>query len=551
MSQDIIKLISEANDPNDIVFTDEEIKSERWKQYSTSYYYISDLGRIFSTKSNKILQHTLSESNIYHVSLTIGSKRSGHRVHNLVFQTYNLEEDIEDLYVIHKDKNTLNNRFDNLSLSVIPERNYEIHELEALEGEVWKSIYDFPDYQISNKGRVKNDKNYLMKFYLSETGRYILTLYKTVDKERVAKKIEVDRYLMYTFNPVENMLEMIIIHKNNDLLDNIYENLVYKLRNEFRKPKIRLIQTEEMKAIQDAKEKEIDYKNEEWRYIEGSDDQYVSDFGRVKNSAGLRILNQDDAGYKNIAITMNGDRIHFLVHRLVSIVFNPIPDMDDLIVNHKNGIKDDNKLQNLEWCTPSKNRQHAIAMGLCKIFTIPILQIDPQTNVVIAEFKSQEDATRALNLKKSTGINNVLKGRALTSAGYKWEYKESQVGDEVIIPGEMWENVFISGECSNYQISSHGRIKNQIKILKTYKEIDSYEHIVLYLNAHPRRYAIHRLVGIYFLDPPANLEMIVHHKDEDKTNNNYTNLQWITKGDNVIASVGNGNSKAKRLYLQN
>ena len=70
-------------------------------------------------------------------------------------------------------------------------------------------------------------------------------------------------------------------------------------------------------------------------------------------------------GYENIYLHLNdGSRKCFKVHRLVLNTFKPVEDSEQLQVNHINGIKDDNRLENLEWCTRSENLVHAFKTGL-------------------------------------------------------------------------------------------------------------------------------------------------------------------------------------------
>jgi hypothetical protein len=65
-------------------------------------------------------------------------------------------------------------------------------------------------------------------------------------------------------------------------------------------------------------------------------------------------------------MTIDGKRHRVTIHRLLCIVYLPNPENKPQ-VNHINGIKTDNRLENLEWCTNLENMRHAIARGLIKI----------------------------------------------------------------------------------------------------------------------------------------------------------------------------------------
>lgn len=87
----------------------------------------------------------------------------------------------------------------------------------------------------------------------------------------------------------------------------------------------------------------------------------IDNSGRCKKLSGWN----DGKGYHMFMLCLEGKQIHKMAHRLVAEQFIPNP-LNLPFINHKNGIKNDNRVENLEWCTSSENNTHALKTGLRK-----------------------------------------------------------------------------------------------------------------------------------------------------------------------------------------
>jgi hypothetical protein len=110
--------------------------------------------------------------------------------------------------------------------------------------------------------------------------------------------------------------------------------------------------------------------SEKWKDIEGYEGLYqISNLGRVKSfkkNNKSYIMKQSNGKYPSVSFYKNGKEKRFLVHRLVAKSFLTNTENKGT-VNHINGIKTDNRVENLEWCTQKENIHHALKTGIGSI----------------------------------------------------------------------------------------------------------------------------------------------------------------------------------------
>ena len=106
---------------------------------------------------------------------------------------------------------------------------------------------------------------------------------------------------------------------------------------------------------------------EQFKQIKGYEDYVISDQGRVFSYYTKKFLKpgKNQGGYLFVVLWKNGIGKHRSIHRLVALAFIPNPE-NKRTVNHIDGIKTNNFVENLEWATDSENIQHSFDNGLQK-----------------------------------------------------------------------------------------------------------------------------------------------------------------------------------------
>lgn len=198
--------------------------------------------------------------------------------------------------------------------------------------------------------------------------------------------------------------------------------------------------------------------------ISGYENYYVSDTGinemtvlskvHDKDNGKWRKIGYNSVGYPQIMLNNNGKGKQYRLHRLIAEAFIPIPEhlkdipYEDLEVDHINGDKTDNRIENLRWCTKKENLNNPVYLERCsyaskkraKLMWTPefrekmskiltglhhkgkkVAQIDKKTGAVIKTYESAAEAERQTGVRRK-GIYCVCHGKLRSTGGFLWRY---------------------------------------------------------------------------------------------------------------------------------
>ena len=159
-----------------------------------------------------------------------------------------------------------------------------------------------------------------------------------------------------------------------------------------------------------------------WKNIKGYEDRYqVSNLGNVRSlmrngTKGGEVKKNERHGYLRVRLWKNKSIKTIGIHRLVAQAFITNP-LNKPQVNHKNGNKKDNRVENLEWVNATENMNHAYNNGLCK--TKKVTQI--KNGIVLNTYLNIYRASIETGIQYAS-IYRCANGVGKTAGGYEWRY---------------------------------------------------------------------------------------------------------------------------------
>lgn len=386
-------------------------------------YFATKDGKIYSKKMKNLRPITLCiATDGYQTASIVGKngKQAPRLVHRLVALTY-LPNPTDLPVVNHKDGKKLNNHLSNLEW-VTRKRNCQ----HAIENNLIK-IASRTVYQLSTDGEILKEfpsiadaakKTATSRTGISDTCR---------GRQRVSNGFGWCYKENYTGEKIRDRTgKRVGQYTLKDELVTVYQSTISAARNlGIAADGITAALAGKRKTsggfkwkfeTEEDEEEIITTEADTWAIIKVQPDYRISRDGRIYSIRRCIYLKTYNTSGKAV-IKLN--RKHYLVHRLVAMAYLPNPHKYP-VVNHLDGNKFNNTVENLEWCTQRRNTQHAHDTGLNTRKKITI-QLSAEGDEEIERFESLKAAFIATGISTSI-IRSVATGKQKLGGGYGWRY---------------------------------------------------------------------------------------------------------------------------------
>lgn len=290
------------------------------------------------------------------ITLSINNTQKTLYVHRLVGLTYIENNDINKNIINHKDGNKLNNNADNLEWVNQSENTKHAHQ------------------------------NNLIKCYNNPIEKY-----------------DLDNNLLEIFPNIQNASDILNIPVST-IRSRVYSNFIQKTY-------ILKIKEKEIINIEDY----IDVQNYIGYYKINKQGNVYS----IKNKIILKYYLTED-GYHSIILNKDKKGKGYFVHRLIALHFIRENDKSKRFINHKDGNKNNNTIDNLEWCTQSENAKHSVELHNIKVSVIQ----KTLEGKILNTYKSIIEASDLTKID-GTNISRVCSGQRKTAGNFIWCYNMS------------------------------------------------------------------------------------------------------------------------------
>lgn len=250
------------------------------------------------------------------------------------------------------------------------------------------------------------------------------------------------------------------------------------------------LEQELIKLMEEKQHKNIDtdHQDEVWKDVVGYEGLYrISNRGTVcrlykngkVNFMTPRILN----GYWRVKLCNGNTQKEYFLHRLIAQAFIPNPENKPEI-NHINGIKTDNRIENLEWVTRSENAIHATKTGLLKYSEYRYNRardVNSKPVMCVETGKIYASCTEAGNDIKTDAahIGECISGKRSTAGGYHWKlvsiidaYNSTRKALDVAKDTIRHADWFFDGDYNVDAKTMHNEIKYAIKAITALEQKD-------------------------------------------------------------------------------
>jgi hypothetical protein len=283
---------------------------------------------------------------------------------------------------------------------------------------------------------------------------------------------------------------------------------------------------------------------EEWTAIPGFNSYQINKKGEIRKiledgRINIPALKLESGSYKTYLTNNEHTRNNFTVQKYMAITFLQFAKNDDRDIEHINGNRQDNRLENLRIADPKPEKVVENPRGYGTT-SKRIWRLDPITEEKIQLYDSYKEAIQwAINNVQGININGKVENFINTNTAkiknaindnkthfnFKWELDNNYED----LDGEEWRNIppAIIGNIQNFQVSNCGRIRGGNK-KPTMGYINSNNTYSTDIGGHDR--TIHNIVAVVFLNAD-NKDII--HKDGNKLNNRVENLELVNKTCNI------------------